>query len=71
MAILTRASQQLFQRTPDERFESLEELSAHCQREKRFSTDHWQPPQSLQPVAAGGSVTLPLDGDEDDRLSDC
>lgn len=70
MATLTKASQQLFERAPDERFESLGELTAHCQREKRFSTDHWQPPQTLRPRAAGGSVTLTLEGDEEHRLSD-
>lgn len=70
MATLTKASQQLFERAPDERFESLEELTAHCQREKRFSADHWQPPQSLRPHAACGSVTLTLEGEEEHRLSD-
>lgn len=70
MATLTKASQQLFERTPDERFESLQELTAHCQREKRFSVDHWQPPQNLRPHAACGSVTLTLEGEEEHRLSD-
>lgn len=70
MATLKRASDQLFERSPDERFGSLAELREHCSREKRFSTDHWQPPQSLRPHAAGGEVTISLDGDDTHRLSD-
>ncbi len=66
---LERASQQLFQRSPDERFGSLSELRDHCSREKQFSTDYWQPPQSLQPKAAGGEVTVSLEGDGIHRLS--
>ncbi len=42
MTTLTRASQQLFKRSPDERFGSLDELHGHCLREKQFSTEHWQ-----------------------------
>jgi hypothetical protein len=30
MTCLTRASQELFRRSPDECFESLETLAAHC-----------------------------------------
>jgi len=70
MTTLKRASNQLFERSPDERFDSLAELRDHCGREKRFSTDHWQPPQSLRPQAAGGEVTVTLDGDDVHRLSD-
>jgi len=70
MTTLTRASQQLFKRSPDERFGSLEELHGHCLREKQFSTEHWQSPQSLQPQAAGGEVTIALEGDDTHRLSD-
>ena len=70
MTTLARASQQLFQRSPDERFSSLDELHGHCLREKQFSTEHWQSPQSLMPNAAGGEVTVALDGEESHRLSD-
>jgi len=67
---LERASQQLFQRSPDERFGSLSELRDHCGREKQFSVDHWQSPQSLEPKAAGGEVTVSLESDGIHRLSD-
>lgn len=70
MATLTRASEQLFERTPDERFESFQDLWEHCQREKRISTDLWQPPQSLRPRAAGGEVTVDVDEGDDYRLND-
>ena len=39
MATLTRASQQLFERSPDERFQSFQALWEHCQQEKQFSSD--------------------------------
>lgn len=70
MTTLTRASNQLFERSPDERFGSLAELRDHCGREKRHSTDFWQPPQTLRPQATGGEVTVTLDGDDVHRLSD-
>lgn len=70
MATLKRASDQLFQRSPDERFGSLAELREHCSREKRFSSDYWQPPQKLQPQPSGREVTVSLDGGDVHRLSD-
>lgn len=70
MATLKRASDQLFERSPDERFGNLAELREHCSREKRFSTDHWQPPQTLRPQASGGEMTVSLDSGETHRLSD-
>ena len=42
MSVLTRASEELFRRGDDERFESLEALVAHCRAEKRLSEDRWQ-----------------------------
>jgi hypothetical protein len=70
MATLKRASDQLFERSPDERFGNLAELREHCSREKRFSTDHWQPPQTLRPQASGGEMTVSLEGNDVHRLSD-
>ena len=54
MQNLTSASQELFRRTPDETFPSLEVLSAHCRQEHKEATEHWRPPDSLwaQPVGA-------------------
>ena len=47
MQNLTSASRQLFRRDPDERFESLAELSKHCSVRKWQSRDHWHPPTQL------------------------
>lgn len=70
MATLNRASDQLFERSPDERFGSLAELRDHCSGEKRFSTDHWRPPQKLRPQVIGDEMTVSLGGGENLRLSD-
>jgi hypothetical protein len=44
---LTRASHELFRRTPDEYFPSLSVLSQHCQWQKQQTTELWQPPKTL------------------------
>jgi hypothetical protein len=46
---LTRASGELFRRSPDERFPTLDALLAHCRREKDESEDRWHPPRVLTP----------------------
>ena len=48
MVNLTRASKEMFRRTPDQWFNSLEELRSHCQQQKEASCDRWQPPAELQ-----------------------
>ena len=67
---LERASQQLFERSPDERFGSLRELREHCTREKQFSTDLWQAPQRIRPAVADEQLSVLLDGEVEYRLSD-
>lgn len=62
MTNLTRASNELFRRSPDERFGSLRELAEHCQQERQFSSDCWQLPQSLTPRVSDGGVTIDLNG---------
>ena len=44
---LTRASKELFRRTPDECFPSLSVLSQHCQYQKEQAQEIWQSPTSL------------------------
>ena len=44
---LTRASHELFRRTPDECFPSLSVLSQHCQWQKQQTQELWQPPRTL------------------------
>ena len=60
MANLTRAHHELFHRSVDERFSSLEDLLQHCQQEKQFSNDCWHLPQTLQPRADDDAVTVTL-----------
>ena len=52
MTVLTRASQELFTRRDDERFSSLDELTAHCRHVRDNSQDRWERP---------GQVTLTSD----------
>ena len=44
---LTRASKELFRRTPDECFPSLGVLSQHVQWQKQQALEIWQPPRTL------------------------
>jgi len=70
MSVLTRASEELFRRGADERFESLEALVAHCRAEKRLSEDRWHLPQKVTAKALDGIVGLALGDDGDFRLND-
>ncbi len=51
MQNLTRASDELFRRPPDERYESLSALAAYCRKQKSDSLDRWHSPStvSVQP----------------------
>jgi histone H3/H4 len=55
MANLLRANQELFRRTPDETFDSLETLAAHCRRQQEQSQDRWKAPNELTTAVNGGS----------------
>lgn len=59
---LTKASNELFKRKPDEIFQDLATLHTHCLHEKQNSTDHWAPPQSLQPRLGGDGLALTVGG---------
>lgn len=64
MANLLRASQELFRRTPDECFESLDALSAHCRQQRDQSQDRWEAPANLTAVVGiGDGLSLSLGGD--------
>jgi len=71
MPNLTRASQELFRRRPDECFESLASLAEHCRIQQERSEEIWRPPQALDtwPIAtnrllltAGSSENAGNDG---------
>jgi hypothetical protein len=70
MSILTRASQELFKRGPDERFSSLEELSRHCRDERRASQDRWHLPQQVRLQGLQDLVGVALGSDGDFHLND-
>jgi len=40
---------ELFRRAPDERFQTLQALSAHCRERKERSQDRWIPPAHFAP----------------------
>lgn len=63
MANLTMASRELFERSPDERFESLHDLYQHCLKQKERSRDIWQPPEAFAPCVEGDTLTLGLGDD--------
>lgn len=69
MVNLTRASRELFSRTPDERFDSFDALLAHCQERKFQAIEHWQPSQNLRIERDAGQLLMRLEQAEDVRLS--
>ncbi len=70
MAILTKASRQLFARTPDESVPDLGTLLDRCWDQKNRSRDRWQLPQTLAPVPLEGGVGLEVEGGERYALTD-
>lgn len=58
MANLTRASQELFVRSPDERFDSLDALSRHCEKQREESADLWCPPRDIYTSPDDGPLML-------------
>ena len=65
MTNLSLANQELYRRTPDECFESLESLAAHCQGQKERGQDCWKAPLEFDLTVALDSrlsVQLGTDG---------
>lgn len=68
MSQLTLAHEQMFQRTPDETFETLEALWTRCHEQREASTDLWHPPSELLPSS---DMSLCIGGDGAEyRLND-
>lgn len=63
MANLTRAHDELFRRGPDEQFESLPELLAHCRGSKERARDRWELPQTIRPESIGEQLKVSFGGD--------
>ena len=70
MQNLTRASQELFCRSADERFESLADLWRHCREQKRASEDRWRLPHEVQLQTTEDGIGLALSEAGDYRLND-
>lgn len=70
MTNLTRASQELFSRPPDERFESLSDLSDYCRSMKDRSQRLKEPGTEFRPVFHEGELALRVDGHASCRLND-
>ena len=67
MRNLTRASKELFRRTPDECFPSLGVLADHCRWQKQESAEIWQSPRMLGTSPSDGG-RLMLTGADTDPL---
>lgn len=67
MTNLTLANQELFRRTPDECFPSLEALYTHCADQRNRSQDHWERPQD---VSLSGEMTLTIGERQGNGLND-
>lgn len=70
MQTLTRASNELFRRSPDESFASLQALWEHCQRRRERSVEHWQPPQKLRPQVRDHRLTVDLGNAEPHQMNE-
>ena len=64
MVQLNRAHNELFRRSPDERFASLQEQSDFCHNEQHASADCWQIPRAMKPRSSAGLVTVMADEQE-------
>lgn len=67
MATLTRASEELFRRTPDECFPSFEALYRHCADERERSEDRWVRPQEM---VLSHDLTIGIGDNPDFSLND-
>lgn len=67
---LNAANAQLFERSPDERFPSLQSLFRHCQKQKEVSVDRWHPPTVLNPEVSTGNLVVTLGDDGAFLLND-
>jgi hypothetical protein len=63
MVNLTRASEELFCRRPDERFATLDDLYRYCSESKAESTDRWCPPTDVAVQPARGGLLLSATGE--------
>lgn len=67
MVTLSKAHQELFRRTPDECFDSLDSLYGHCLDDQDRSTDQWVRPQEL---VLSHDMTIGIGDNPDLQLND-
>ena len=67
MATLTLANQELFRRTPDECFDSFDDLYSHCHKQREDSVDIWERPEQL---VLTHDLTIGVGGHADYSLND-
>jgi hypothetical protein len=71
MTNLVRASRELFSRTPDETFDSFEQLTQYCDTLKEHSVDRWEPPESVTPaILEDGQLGLSIGSTGQFHLND-
>ena len=63
MANLKGAHRELFRRTEDECFATLDELMAHCRAERQAANELWHPPDLFVPRVGDSTVQLELGDD--------
>ena len=64
MVHLTKASQELFRREPDEMFSSIDSLVEHCRNQRETSVDQWLPPATLSTKPVRTDQLVLSDGDD-------
>ena len=70
MTNLTKAHDELFRRSPDETFPTMQALSDHCYRLREQSQDRWHAPSVLSTKADHGALVLTLGSDGAFALND-
>jgi hypothetical protein len=70
MQNLTSANRELFSRSPDEVFDSLDSLYRQCLADKERSEDRWHAPQEIRPTPVEGRLELELGSGGTYRLND-
>ena len=71
MSNLVRASRELFSRTPDETFDSFDQLSQYCSTLQEHSIDRWEPPESVTPaILDNGQLGLSVGSSGQFQLND-
>lgn len=70
MQNLTAASRELFSRSPDECFGSLDSLYQRCLSDREHSDDRWHSPVEIRPTPGEGRLDLDLGVGGTYRLND-